>query len=172
MNRCWQISLALLLAFSSGCHKFTTVKPEAKNVAGVYQPTPETLAMFAKQGYTQTNNISISLEGDGKFELRNMPDAWLSSLAAESLPQKSYDSGGGKWAVTDNGADGNNAWGVIFEFQNTTNIISIKRQMKAILVVGGTMFKNEKAPYVLQFFIGDSDSSPLCEFRVGPKVQK
>ncbi len=172
MNRYWQISLALLLAFSCGCHKYTTVKPETKNVAGSYQPTPETLAMFAKQGYTATNNISIILQGDGKFELRNMPDCWLSSLAAESFPQKSYDSGGGKWTVIDNGADGNDAWGVVFEFQNTTNLVSIKRQMKAILVVGGTMLKNEKAPYVLQFFIGDSDSSPLCEFRVAPPAKK
>ncbi len=40
MNRYWQISLAVLLAFSSGCHKYTTVKPETKNVAGAYQPTP------------------------------------------------------------------------------------------------------------------------------------
>ena len=172
MNRYWQILLAGLLAFSSGCHKYTTVKPETKNVAGSYQPTPETMAMFAKQGYTETNNISITLQSDGKFELHNMPDAWLSSLRAVDTPQKSYDSGGGAWTVIDNGADGNDAWGVVFEFQNTTNIVSIKRQMKAILVVGGTMFKNEKAPYVLQFFIGDSDSSPLCEFRVAPKVQK
>jgi hypothetical protein len=172
MNRYWQISLAVLLALSSGCHKYTSVKPEARNLAGDYQPTPETAAMFAKQGYTETNNISIILQGNGKFELRNMPDAWLSSLGAESLPQKSYDSGGGEWVVTDNGMDGNDAWGIVFEFQSTTNIVSIKREMKAILVVGGTMFKNEKAPYVLHFFIGDPDSSPVCEFRIVPKAQK
>jgi len=172
MNRYWQISLAVLLAFSSGCHQYPSVKPETKNVAGVYQPNPETLAMFAKQGYTQTNNISVILQADGKFELRNMPDAWLSSLRSVDAPQNAYDSGSGKWTINDNGTDGNVAWGVMFEFENTTNIVSIKKQMKAILVVGGNVLKNEKAPYLLDFFIGGSDSGPLCEFHVSPKVQK
>src|ERR1700680_2390689 len=100
MNRYRQIPLVVLLAFLCGCRQYTSVKPETKNVAGSYQPTQETLSMFAKQGYPGTNNISIILTGDGKFELHNMPDCWLSSFRSLDVPQKSFDSGSGKWTVT------------------------------------------------------------------------
>jgi len=172
MNRYWQIALALLLAWSSGCDKYTSVKPETQNLAGLYQPTPETLAMFAKQGYGRTNDISITLLGDGKFELHNMPDCWLSSLLPLDVPHNLYDSGEGKWVINDNRMDGNDAWGAVFEFQSTTNLVSVKKEMKAILLVGGTMFKNEKAPYILHFFIGDPGSSQVCEFHRVLRAEK
>jgi len=172
MNRYWQIALAVLLSLASACNKYTSVKPESKDLDGIYRPTLGTQALFAKQGYGQTNDISIILHGDGKFELHNMPDCWLSSLRSVDLPHKLYDSGDGEWVITDNGMDGNDAWGATFEFHSTTNLVSIKKEMKAIVVVGGTMFKKEKAPYILNFFIGEPDGSPLCEFHQELPVKK
>ena len=164
MNTIRLFSFVLLLGLSSGCGdwtKYTSVKPEIKNLAGIYQPTPETAAMFANQGYNETN-IRIVLYADEKFEMQNMPGCWLGSWDFKNQCSHSgYDSADGKWSLDDNGMNGRHVWGINFDFQNQAGIKSIKNLSGK---VGGPLLRNETPPYILKFSIGDPDGSPLCEF--------
>lgn len=161
----------LLILFASllaGCQfdpytsDYTTTKPLASNLVGVYVPTQKTQTYIQSMGNYPSVKMSITLFRDGTFNFNNIPDMWNTWGESFGKFKGKFDSGSGQWSMR----KGQDWWSVMLDFTSTTGFNSEKmkgRFVTSIMLVG------EKPPYLLHLTVGDPDSGDAMQFeKVGP----
>ncbi len=137
---------------------FTTVKPREEDLVGKYMPTPGTLSYIKQKGNCPAADMSIILLKDGSFRFENIPDWWHTDFGR---PNGKFDSGSGKWWVSQTETPSQNWCRVSLNFSSTEGFNSKKYDGQfatSLLLVG------EGPPYQLHLTVGDPDSDEAMHF--------
>jgi hypothetical protein len=144
------VGLVLLLLLS-GCElselTFTRARPNREDLVGTWTPTSETIKDMKGRGGYPISNLELVLNGDGTFSLANMPDWWLDGFGDSHAKLFSTS---GKWELMPD-EDVWTVWTLELEFPPHT-------------VHDGIHVTRQKPPYLLQFTLGDPDSSHCMLF--------
>jgi hypothetical protein len=141
--------------------EFTRKKPRQEDVVGQYVPDQKARKfIFEKRNYPK-EKISINLGPDGSFELKNIPDCWLSDFGKSS---GKFNSGGGTWEL----AEHDSRWTLSLHFPSTEHF-SAKRFKGGFFTF--VMLIGEKPPYIIYLMVGDPDGGEGMRFeKIGPKT--
>jgi hypothetical protein len=158
-----RITLAFAAILLSSCLReanpsnFTTIAPEAQDLAGTYEPTEHTTELLKASGKYPAAKSSITLKTDGTVKIVNVPDWWLSSYGEA---KGKFDNGTGAWSIDKN----KNWWLVIANFPTTTasfttTSVPAKGHVTAMLSLVG-----QTPPYKLQMNISDPNADLVMQY--------
>jgi len=161
MNKKFRILLfpSALLTMMCLCPNLDTLnfakdKPAIIDLSGKYTPTQATLKNIVDEGHYNVNNIFILLSPDGNFELKNMPDWWLTSFGQ---PQDCLISGQGNWKIEKQ----QEWWELKLDFLTGKNLCveEFSAGFTTSVPISG-----DATPYSLWLYVGDPDSGHVMIF--------
>ena len=137
---------------------YTTVPPEAKDLAGTYEPTEHTVELLKASGKYPAAKSSITLKDDGTVNIVNVPDWWLSSFGEA---KGKFDNGTGTWTIDKN----RNWWLIVANLPTTTasfttSSIPAKGHVTAMLSLVG-----QTPPFTLQMNISDPNADLIMQYQ-------
>ena len=133
---------------------FTKTEPQKEQLAGKYFPTLDTISLIRDEGHYSVEDISITVNSDETFEIVNMPDWWIPNNAGYGVSNGGFDSGIGRWSLT----NFSELWQISFDFEEGT-FNSINEPFGVTLDLGG-----EQPPYSIWIYIGDPDAGRVMVF--------
>jgi hypothetical protein len=138
--------------FGFNNENFTISKPEPEQMVGIYLPIEKTKKLIKSQYNLDMEDISVSLNSDGTFEMNNMPDWWATDFGDSN---GGVDTGKGKWDIRFDEYDGE-YWKLSLDFE--TGTFSSGEIFSTSIHIS-----NNQPPYSLWFYIGP-DGPPIMIF--------
>ena len=148
--------MCLVSAYGVDMESFTKTKPKTEEMAGKYLPTKETLVLVKETGKYILQDISIELYPNGTFEMKNMPDWWITNHGESN---NGSDSGTGKWTLSSHAGKW---WDIEFEFVEGGTFSSRNELSGGFYTT--KEISGESPPYSLWFYIGDPDKGRVMIF--------
>ena len=138
---------------------FTKIEPKSENLAGTYVPAKESATLIKETGHYNLKDISISLFSDGTFEMKNMPDWWMTTGENFGESNGGSDSGEGRWSIHKSSLD--SSWQIEFEFKSGT--FNSREDLSDGFFTTKDM-GGDQPPYTLWFYVGDPDRGRVMVF--------
>jgi hypothetical protein len=144
------VTLLAVMIATAGCDQLFMVKPEARDVVGVYRLTKSSEEWLRSQKqYAAIPDSRILLRSDSTVEIQNLPDC-ADDAAGQSRGK--FLSARGKWQVSKHSP----GYGIDLE--------DIAGSMRGGVYVGWIALRRRTPPYELELIVGDPDSGHTLRY--------
>lgn len=128
-------------------------EPDPNKIVGAWAATAATVKNMEREGGYTPRTPMWTFQSDGTFVMEDMPDWWL-DIAGQS--HQRFDSGSGRWSLSETRNDWGNDWEIMIDFQSLSGYPD---------GLGTTLMLDAFRPdYVISVYLGDPDSGRVMEF--------
>jgi hypothetical protein len=143
---------------------YTRRKPLETELVGRWIPTAQSRKEILGRGKYPAADYELTLNADGSFAMRNMPDWWLDPVGRS---QGRFHDGAGNWKLEER-KEVWRVWALMLHFESFSGnrLVRSRDSMVPLKAPWGTTVNlyRQSAPYLMFFRIGDPNEGDVMFF--------